>query len=111
VSSSGGRGQLRRRRTATEQLSAPEAPDETVVQQLVEMGFPRDEVVAALAATHNDHEAACAWLLGERGGARGTEQPQQPGVLEQPPGTQGGAENMNILLGDIMSHPAIQQGM
>ena len=50
---------LRRRR------EPPGEPDEAVVQRLIEMDY--EEVLAALAATHNDHDAACAWLLGDRG--------------------------------------------
>jgi uncharacterized UBP type Zn finger protein len=30
------------------------------------MGFPPDDVNAALQATNNDYEAACEWLLGDR---------------------------------------------
>jgi Kip1 ubiquitination-promoting complex protein 2 len=110
VNASGGGGQPtpRRRREAS---AAPEAPEEATVQRLVEMGFPREDVLAALAATHNDHDAACAWLLGERGGSgAGAEHPPHSSPAEQD-GTPGDPGSMHMLLGDILSHPAIQQGM
>lgn len=105
----GGGGHLllrRRRETAGE----PEEPDEAIVQQLIEMGFPREDVMAALAATHNDHDAACAWLLGERSGGAGEEH-HPHGTQAQDSGAPGDPESMHMLLGDILSHPAIQQGM
>lgn len=103
----GGHLLLRRRR---ETVGEPEEPDEAIVQQLVEMGFPREDVMAALAATHNDHDAACAWLLGERGGGTGEE--HHPHGTQAPvSGAPGDPESMHMLLGDILSHPAIQQGM
>jgi|TARA_B110000261_G_scaffold1_1_gene9 Kip1 ubiquitination-promoting complex protein 2 len=82
-------------------------PDEANVQRLVEMGFPRDEVLAALTATHNDHDAACAWLLGERGGGRLRAMQDVDGGM----GARGNPESMQMLLGDILSHPTIQEGM
>lgn len=82
-------------------------PDEADVQRLVEMGFPREEVLAALRATHNNHDAACAWLLGERGSGRmRAMQDMDVGV-----GARGNPESMQMLLGDILSHPTIQEGM
>lgn len=82
-------------------------PDEADVQRLVEMGFPREEVLAALRATHNNHDAACAWLLGERGSGRmRAMQDMDVGV-----GARGNPESMQMLLGDIFSHPTIQEGM
>ena len=82
-------------------------PDEADVQRLVEMGFPREEVMAALRATHNNHDAACAWLLGERGSGRmRAMQDIDVGV-----GARGNPESMQMLLGDILSHPTIQEGM
>ena len=82
-------------------------PDEADVQRLVEMGFPREEVLAALRATHNNHDAACAWLLGERGSGRmRAMQDIDVGV-----GARGNPESMQMLLGDILSHPTIQEGM
>ena len=82
-------------------------PDEADVQRLVEMGFPREEVLAALRATHNNHDAACAWLLGERGsGGMRAMQDIDVGV-----GARGNPESMQMLLGDILSHPTIQEGM
>jgi len=82
-------------------------PDEADVQRLVEMGFPREEVMAALRATHNNHDAACAWLLGERGsGGMRAMQDIDVGV-----GARGNPESMQMLLGDILSHPTIQEGM
>ena len=82
-------------------------PDEADVQCLVEMGFPREEVLAALRATHNNHDAACAWLLGERGSGRmRAMQDMDVGV-----GARGNPESMQMLLGDILSHPTIQEGM
>jgi hypothetical protein len=65
------------------------------------MGFAREEVLSALAATNNDYDAACTWLLGERGGA-GVQQAQDGQVND---------ESMQALLGNILTHPAIQQGM
>lgn len=79
----------------------PAEPEEAVVQRVMEMGFPREDVLVALRATHNNHDAACAWLLGERSGV----------VREQMTVAQGNPESMQMLLGDILSHPAIQQGM
>ena len=82
-------------------------PDEADVQRLVEMGFPREEVMAALRAPHNNHDAACAWLLGERGsGGMRAMQDIDVGV-----GARGNPESMQMLLGDILSHPTIQEGM
>ena len=82
-------------------------PDEADVQRLVEMGFPREEVLAALRATYNNHDAACAWLLGERGSGRmRAMQDMDVGV-----GARGNPESMQMLLGDILSHPTIQEGM
>ena len=82
-------------------------PDEADVQRLVEMGFPREEVLAALRATHNNHDAACAWLLGERGSGRmRAMQDIDVGV-----GARVNPESMQMLLGDILSHPTIQEGM
>lgn len=108
VSGGGGPGGqlLRRRRVMAVE---PEEPDEAIVQQLVEMGFPREDVLAALAATHNEHDAACAWLLGERGGAAGEE--HRPHASQAEDRAQRDPESMHMLLGDILSHPAIQQGM
>ena len=94
--SGGGQTMQRRRREA---LAEPVEPDEVIVLQLVEMGFPREDVLAALAASHNDYDAACAWLLGERGG------------MPEGQGTGGTPESMHMLLGEILSHPAIQQGL
>ena len=109
---------LLRRRRETGGTVEPEEPDEAIVQQLVEMGFPREDVMAALAATHNDHDAACAWLLGERGGGGGGGAGEElhphgdgDGSQARDAGAQGDPENMHMLLGDILSHPAIQQGM
>jgi len=42
------------------------APDAGAMQQLLDMGFPREEVVQALRACDNNYEAACSWLLGDR---------------------------------------------
>ena len=82
-------------------------PDEADVQHLVEMGFPREEVLAALRETNNNHDAACAWLLGERGSGRmRTMQDTDVGL-----GASGNPESMQMLLGDILSHPTIQEGM
>jgi Kip1 ubiquitination-promoting complex protein 2 len=107
VGGAGGGLLLQRRRETTGET---EGPDETIVQQLVEMGFPREDVMAALAATHNDHDAACAWLLGERGGVV-DEESHQHGSRAQDAGAPRDPESMHMLLGDILSHPAIQQGM
>lgn len=111
VNVSGGMGQpiWSRRREAPPE---PVEPDEAVVQQIIEMGFPREDVLAALAATHNDHEAACVWLLGERGGGIMGEEhhPHESHTLDGT-GTQGDPESMHMLLSDILSHPAIQEGM
>jgi uncharacterized UBP type Zn finger protein len=41
-------------------------PDPKIVQDLVGMGFPREEVEQALRVSHNSFEGACAWLTGER---------------------------------------------
>ena len=51
---------LRRQRAARR---AGRGHDSLVVRN----GFPSREVLEALAATNNDHDAACAWLLGDRG--------------------------------------------
>ena len=62
--------------------------------------------MAALRATHNNHDAACAWLLGERGsGGMRAMQDIDVGV-----GARGNPESMQMLLGDILSHPTIQEG-
>lgn len=96
---------LRRRR------EPPGEPDEAVVQRLIEMGFPREEVLAALAATHNDHDAACAWLLGDRGVGVPIGAQVPVGLMGGPAGARGNAESMHMLLGDILSHPTIQEGL
>lgn len=41
-------------------------PDPKIAQNLIEMGFAREEVEQALRVTHNSFEGACAWLTGER---------------------------------------------
>ena len=82
-------------------------PDEADVQRLVEMGFPREEVLAAITGTHNDHDTACAWLLGDRRGWRLRTMQDGDGGM----GARGNPESMQMLLGDILSHPTIQEGM
>jgi len=96
-------------RMRQEASSGTQGPDETVIQRLVDMGFAREEVLSALAATNNDYDAACTWLLGERGGA-GVQQAQD-GQVNDAPGAQGTPQSMQALLGNILTHPAIQQGM
>jgi hypothetical protein len=82
-------------------------PDEADVQRLIGMGFLREEVIAALSATNNNHDAACAWLLGERDGGRLRAVQDFDGGV----GARGNPESMQMLLGDILSHPTIQEGM
>eukprot|EP01102_Stenamoeba_stenopodia_P023301 TRINITY_DN9995_c0_g1_i2.p1 TRINITY_DN9995_c0_g1~~TRINITY_DN9995_c0_g1_i2.p1 ORF type:complete len:375 (-),score=84.91 TRINITY_DN9995_c0_g1_i2:28-1152(-) len=48
------------------QAEANFAPDAGSVQKLQEMGFALEDINAALRATGNNYEAACAWLLGDR---------------------------------------------
>ena len=38
--------------------------DQDCVRNLVEMGFPEGEVVAALEVTRNNQQEACSYLLG-----------------------------------------------
>ena len=38
--------------------------DQEAVKNLVEMGFPEGEVVAALEVTRNNQQEACSYLLG-----------------------------------------------
>merc|ERR1711916_42732 len=40
--------------------------NEEAAAGLVDMGFPRSEVEAALRATNNNFQAAASWLLGDR---------------------------------------------
>lgn len=40
--------------------------DQNCVRNLVEMGFPEGEVVAALEVTRNNQQEACSYLLGDR---------------------------------------------
>ena len=96
-------------RMRQEASSATQGPDETVIQRLVEMGFAREEVLSALAATNNDYDAACAWLLGERGSSGAYQ--AQTGQMNDGSGAQGNPESMQALLGNILTHPAIQAGM
>lgn len=52
-----------------EQLAAAQrqfSPNAHAQQQLLDMGFPQEDVVQALRACDNNYEAACAWLLGDR---------------------------------------------
>jgi hypothetical protein len=37
--------------------------DEDYIQQLVDMGFDRTEVISALRLSRNDYELACEYLL------------------------------------------------
>eukprot|EP01098_Paradermamoeba_levis_P012038 TRINITY_DN51_c0_g1_i1.p1 TRINITY_DN51_c0_g1~~TRINITY_DN51_c0_g1_i1.p1 ORF type:complete len:205 (+),score=39.48 TRINITY_DN51_c0_g1_i1:429-1043(+) len=72
---------------------APFTPDPVVLQQLEDMGFPKDESIEALKATNNNQEAACAWLLGERDEDHGQ------------------SEESNPVVRSILNHPAIQAGL
>ena len=39
-------------------------PDMDAVKNIVEMGFPEAEVLAALESTRNNQQEACSYLLG-----------------------------------------------
>ena len=88
-------------RMRQEASSATQGPDETVIQRLVEMGFAREEVLSALAATNNDYDATCAWLLGERGSSGAYQ--AQTGQMNDGSGAQGNPESMQALLGHSYS--------
>ena len=95
---------LRRRR------EPPGEPDEAVVQRLIEMDSLARKCWPP-SPTHNDHDAACAWLLGDRGvgvpiGAGSCWIDGRPCWR-----TRERAESMRMLLGDILSHPTIQEGL
>jgi hypothetical protein len=44
-------------------FQSPNEPSEQNITRLMEMGFPRDQVVAALTLTFNDHTQALNYLL------------------------------------------------
>lgn len=75
------------------QAEANFVPDPSSVQQLQEMGFGLEDITAALRATNNNYEMACAWLLGDR----------DVSVNEQ--------EDTNPLIGAILSNPAVLAGL
>ena len=93
------------------QREPPGVPDEAMIRSLCEMGFPRGEVLEALAATNNDHDAACAWLLGDRGVGGATRPQATRESAGEGASAQGNPESMHMLLGNILSHPTVQQGM
>jgi len=75
-------------------------PDPEAVKKLQDMGFPNEEVVAALRANGNNFNAACAWLLGERDTEEATftlEDPQMLQTVLSNPVVQSGLSNPRVM--------------
>eukprot|EP01098_Paradermamoeba_levis_P009273 TRINITY_DN3847_c0_g1_i1.p1 TRINITY_DN3847_c0_g1~~TRINITY_DN3847_c0_g1_i1.p1 ORF type:complete len:341 (-),score=96.26 TRINITY_DN3847_c0_g1_i1:124-1146(-) len=77
-----------------ESLQVSSAPDPLLLKQLTDMGFSGEDATNALKACGNNHQEACAWLLGER---------------EE--NSSGGLDENNPILRSILSDPSIQAGL
>jgi len=79
-------------------------PHPVAFQRLTEMGFDENQVTEALRMTNNDHEAAAAYLLGDRvervgRGAREELEEQTAFPLDNP------------IIKALLENPAVQSGM
>jgi UBA-like domain/UBA/TS-N domain/STI1/HOP, DP domain len=97
-------------------------PDDALREQLVQMGFPENEVVDALRHTGNNLEAASAWLIGDRDSARAAMEEAEGTPAAAPgagPGMAAAEAMMNApggsfegrLIQALISNPTIQQGL
>mmetsp|Transcript_17929 Transcript_17929/g.34273 ORF Transcript_17929/g.34273 Transcript_17929/m.34273 type:complete len:436 (+) Transcript_17929:79-1386(+) len=87
-----------------------EEPDPAVLLQLTDMGFSAEDVAEAMRVCGNNHEAACAWLLGDRDHSLASVLLDQMALQS---GEDAGEESGSALplLQNILSHPEIQESM
>jgi len=74
------------------------------VQKLQEMGFAVEDINAALRATGNNYEAACAWLLGDRDVQMDQQEPETNPVISailNNPAVLAGLRNPRVLQGTL----------
>ncbi|KNC56310.1 ubiquitin-associated domain-containing protein 1 [Thecamonas trahens ATCC 50062] len=104
----------------TESLDAdPFQPNADILASIRDMGFPDDDIIAALRATDNHEEATVAWLLGDFDTADALVAARRPGANEGAPsdGSLGvddvtpSIDTQSPIVQAIVNNPTIQAGL